>query len=156
MTPSELQYATLISFLLTRPLRDVTIPFCKSNKLIIISTHTPLAGRDLGHISCCGLPKISTHTPLAGRDLVIWFFRHLLFISTHTPLAGRDGTEYGGILGEKISTHTPLAGRDPSRPVLSLIFLSFLLTRPLRDVTVFSDRINSVSSDFYSHAPCGT
>ena len=39
--------------------------------LLDISTHTPLAGRDLGGISADFLEgRISTHTPLAGRDQV--------------------------------------------------------------------------------------
>ena len=33
---------------------------------------------------------ISTHTPLAGRDLRSFAARYDLTISTHTPLAGRD------------------------------------------------------------------
>ncbi len=55
-------------FLLTRPLRDVTM-------------------YNVHH-----LPKfdISTHTPLAGRDDVVQIDDMETLISTHTPLAGRD------------------------------------------------------------------
>ena len=35
------------TFLLTRPLRDVTVPFSFSPRPLSISTHTPLAGRDV-------------------------------------------------------------------------------------------------------------
>ena len=56
----------------------------------MISTHTPLAGRDVPAVTLLADKLISTHTPLAGRDTD----RHLriqhLVISTHTPLAGRD------------------------------------------------------------------
>ena len=77
---------------------------------------------------------ISTHTPLAGRDwvtvTVFWsmeyFYSHaprgarlnaeeawsLVRISTHTPLAGRDCAINRRLNGVRISTHTPLAGRD--------------------------------------------
>ena len=34
----------------------------------MISTHTPLAGRDKAEGNPMQLPLISTHTPLAGRD----------------------------------------------------------------------------------------
>ena len=34
----------------------------------MISTHTPLAGRDPLSRLCTRLGNISTHTPLAGRD----------------------------------------------------------------------------------------
>ena len=57
-----------IVFLLTRPLRDVT--FCDVEGLleVAISTHTPLAGRDVADCYGYNFPTISTHTPLAGRD----------------------------------------------------------------------------------------
>ena len=34
----------------------------------MISTHTPLAGRDAADIRSHAVEEISTHTPLAGRD----------------------------------------------------------------------------------------
>ena len=37
---------------------------------------------------------ISTHTPLAGRDLTFFFSLPVIHISTHTPLAGRDKGEF--------------------------------------------------------------
>ena len=101
-----------------------------------ISTHAPLAGRDL-HRSMTQRPeRISTHAPLAGRDVSASFERRSSFsISTHAPLAGRDsGTGRTPTLpryfnprapcgarpaekkcdgvSDKISTHAPLAGRD--------------------------------------------
>ncbi len=79
--------------------------------------------------------QISTHAPLAGRDVTDDFFLPSKQISTHAPLAGRDEafntgaksieqfqptrplrgatTEYGlRVPALKISTHAPLAGRD--------------------------------------------
>ena len=79
---------------------------------------------------------ISTHTPLAGRDMTSSAVEKILLISTHTPLAGRDNVRSGHVMMissflltrpsrdvtnvierqrnlRKISTHTPLAGRDP-------------------------------------------
>ena len=57
-------------FLLTRPSRDVTniiAVFAVNHR---ISTHTPLAGRDLrASAPSNNARSISTHTPLAGRDL---------------------------------------------------------------------------------------
>ena len=34
---------------------------------------------------------ISTHAPLAGRDLIDTLAQNRIEISTHAPLAGRDG-----------------------------------------------------------------
>ena len=59
-----------------------------------------------------GKTHISTHTPLAGRDLTEDIFKVDLKISTHTPLAGRDAPEGVTRKSSLISTHTPLAGRD--------------------------------------------
>ena len=77
---------------------------------------------------------ISTHTPLTGRDQN--YIRRLNYqrISTHTPLTGRDGRRPYLILKNDISTHTPLTGRD-AISIEKTAKLEFLLTRPLRDVT---------------------
>ena len=37
---------TLYPFLLTRPMRDVTVPLSISDPVYLVSTHTPHAGRD--------------------------------------------------------------------------------------------------------------
>ena len=79
------------SFLLTRPLRDVTTKPLELTNHALISTHTPLAGRDVPVPTTGPAQQISTHTPLAGRDRkgsVVVSAR--CRISTHTPLAGRD------------------------------------------------------------------
>ena len=57
-----------LKFLLTRPSRGATVLKREPFISVSISTHTPLAGRDLcGHVYRSRSP-ISTHTPLAGRD----------------------------------------------------------------------------------------
>ena len=73
-----------MQFLLTRPLRDVTIGTYVKPEDAKISTHTPLAGRDPVPFHCWDICCISTHTPLAGRDgeyihpgtLVVHFYSH--------------------------------------------------------------------------------
>ena len=120
-----------IIFLLTRPSRDVTTPALPPLFKLPISTHTPLAGRDIDCIVRNILPcpflltrpsrdvtealdkldqilKISTHTPLAGRDDVSKYINNLLIISTHTPLAGRDESCTEGKEKEKyFYSHVP-------------------------------------------------
>ena len=83
----------LYAFLLTRPLRDVTLGLQVVFHVHDISTHTPLAGRDMLGLKTLSEMLISTHTPLAGRDAL------------------RSAEEFGA-------------------------FWTFLLTRPLRDVTI--------------------
>ena len=63
---------------------------------MIISTHTPLAGRDKTLDDTAALSVISTHTPLAGRVICFsWLSALNSDISTHTPLAGRDKVPSG-------------------------------------------------------------
>ena len=98
-----------------------------------ISTHTPLAGRDINDKGCQHEPSISTHTPLAGRDWDICPARINSGFLLTRPLRDVTGLTPEEIMELKISTHTPLAGRDQAQAALQ-------------------ERI----TDFYSHAPCGT
>ena len=68
MTLYYTQFVSILLFLLTRPLRDVTYNHYTLVFLFYISTHTPLAGRDKTVYRNAIDDEISTHTPLAGRD----------------------------------------------------------------------------------------
>ena len=58
-----------IEFQPTRPLRGATLGAKTVLQHIRISTHAPLAGRDVRHAAIPGAKiTISTHAPLAGRD----------------------------------------------------------------------------------------
>ena len=61
---------TAEAFLLTRLLRGATCFFRSRFQNNCISTHTPLARRDLPESFKCLFQQISTHTPLARRDVV--------------------------------------------------------------------------------------
>ena len=81
----------LATFLLTRPSRDVTALRVPIWNNCIISTHTPLAGRDIlaGEVREEMLIFLLTRP---SRD-VTHPLQHPInhrHISTHTPLAGRD------------------------------------------------------------------
>ena len=68
MTPVSGEHGTEQKFLLTRPLRDVTVGTCTGNTYSVFLLTRPLRDvtghefKDLRHT------EISTHTPLAGRD----------------------------------------------------------------------------------------
>ena len=155
MTWRWISAAVRTRFQLTRPLRGVTTFIARVELRNDISTHTPLAGRDLIPKEDKATIKISTHTPLAGRDQIwtssssTWASFQLTrplrgvtggflsvsaegLISTHTPLAGRDVEVDLRSSADEISTHTPLAGRDH-------------VHRPGRTPKRY----------FNSHAPCG-
>ena len=111
-----------------------------NSTLILISTHAPLAGRDL-NLSEMSLWSMSFQPtrPLRGATHIQDVILYLGSISTHAPLAGRDGVDRYGysnddeefqptrplrgategiVVNNKghliISTHAPLAGRDSS------------------------------------------
>ena len=51
---------------------------------------------------------ISTHTPLAGRDIAAQVITLIIQISTHTPLAGRDpDEEEDGPEDDNFYSHAP-------------------------------------------------
>ena len=97
---------------------------------------------------------ISTHTPLAGRDQ----WRNLALtscrISTHTPLAGRDGLFPTDSNDKTISTHTPLAGRDEYSQAVPDLHPYFYSHAPRGARPVLLCLLKSLI-DFYSHAPRG-
>ena len=120
-------------FQLTRPLRGATLhknSFAPTSK---ISTHTPLAGRDMataqGYLM---IGDFNSHAPCGAR-LVRRMAEHFdgRFQLTR-PLRGATNAERRAPRKRVISTHTPLAGRDH-----------------------FDGRSAGDVRDFNSHAPCG-
>ena len=103
------------------------------------------------YIITAGGNIISTHTPLARRDLRHCMLQNDNWISTHTPLARRDGIDVVIEDYTAISTHTPLARRDQSDNLPSLSD-TFLLTRLSQGVTYQPAAQNHLREDFYSHA----
>ena len=97
---------------------------------------------------------ISTHTPLAGRDISADGPERRCTISTHTPLAGRDQAEASHKLSQQnFYSHAPCGAR-PGGIAAVAVAVKFLLTRPLRGATEDEDS-SKCTYDFYSHAPCG-
>ena len=76
----------LPGFLLTRPLRDVTARTILPDVILMISTHTPLAGRDPISQQAAADANISTHTPLAGRDCPVHqYVSGKFYFYSHAP-----------------------------------------------------------------------
>ena len=85
----------------------------KGGFLIYFNPRAPCGARRTETVHKSGYTSISTHAPLAGRDIMDWFGDTFFIISTHAPLAGRDNWGYELICHPMvISTHAPLAGRD--------------------------------------------
>ena len=114
-----------VGFQPTRPLRGATAQPGKKRADRHISTHAPLAGRDVGKIYKDLVSQISTHAPLAGRDGERVAVYAPAQISTHAPLAGRDAHRPRGDRRSEISTHAPLAGRDQRSTLLFVVLYYF-------------------------------
>ena len=99
--------------------------------------------------------SISTHAPLAGRDLSRTEQENQHRISTHAPLAGRDHSNRDFKTMPRISTHAPLAGRDKSLPQMFGRQSEFQPTRPLRGATQEEEHHERIQIYFNPRAPCG-
>ena len=125
-----------------------------------ISTHAPLAGRDIViGVKVCLSPSFQPTRPLRGAtertsppsartrhfnprapcgarhrlgSNWLWDLR----ISTHAPLAGRDFWPFQSQAHVHISTHAPLAGRDSTACSSFDLDFTFQPTRPLRGATI--------------------
>ena len=143
----------------TRPLRGATSIASITSSGNSISTHAPLAGRDLEYLAIratlkhfnprapCGARPTACSSfaldftfqptrPLRGATLEELQKKTAKVISTHAPLAGRDQTKKKIKKRHYISTHAPLAGRDCSVRDRCHKYLIFQPTRPLRGATI--------------------
>ena len=79
-----------------------------------ISTHAPLAGRDIVRSTAAiRVKNFNPRAPCGARPQQNEPRMSDLKISTHAPLAGRDLAGYDALSARnRISTHAPLAGRD--------------------------------------------
>ena len=123
----------------------------------LISTHTPLAGRDRARkpLSVPENQKFQLTRPLRGATFSLDDVSAVLYISTHTPLAGRDD--------EFLTLYPCRAVFQLTRPLrgatMALIIIpvasEFQLTRPLRGATLDTWSRFASFTNFNSHAPCG-
>ena len=82
---------------------------------------------------------ISTHTPLAGRDIKAGWTGYNRSISTHTPLAGRDRMlQWDRDKYDQFLLTRPSRGATTVERILFFL-LTFLLTRPSRGATPVQD-----------------
>ena len=122
-------------FLLTRPLRDVTSQLVHPKPLFQF-----LLTRPLRDVTICTPVMWGTRVFLLTRPLrdvtVTWVYKSIvIFISTHTPLTGRDRlNQLQNSVQSNFYSHAPY-GTWLRSLVYSIAALTFLLTRPLRDVT---------------------
>ena len=147
---------SVCAFQLTRPLRGATLGHSYARDEALISTHTPLAGRDSERSNGKSYAvNFNSHAPCGARHPVIKSIDEFRNFNSHAPCGARLVHEIQFLNTQPISTHTPLAGRDVTNNHCSPFLPQFQLTRPLRGATtkicvIFVKRIH-----FNSHAPCG-
>ena len=160
----------------TRPLRGATWRSEEKAAVFVISTHAPLAGRDLlpttlapsssyfnprapcgarhhEYDSCPRHSKFQPTRPLRGATRSGYQQQHPhTHFNPRAPCGARQGQFPAKIVKIEISTHAPLAGRDWTKSNKFLTFDKFQPTRPLRGATVTSPckcRVRHIST----HAP---
>ena len=98
---------------------------------------------------------ISTHAPLAGRDLSVPAFASSDTISTHAPLAGRDRSAGGNVrINGNFNPRAPCGARlcELKKKHACLLFQP---TRPLRGATICTFCRLPTQVNFNPRAPCG-
>ena len=98
---------------------------------------------------------ISTHTPLAGRDCMRLLIGYIfVFISTHTPLAGRDYTRIGFHDTQIFLLTRPSRGATSPSSISVSLLINFYSHAP-RGARLYRGHIARSGKNFYSHAPRG-
>ena len=140
-----------------RPLRDGTGQHWTSYRMLAISIHPPLAGRDGMSILIKDIfGKISIHPPLAGRDRLRARQHEQDGISIHPPLAGRD-IRFGYALGYVIEFQSTRPLRDGTRGTYTVGEITEIsIHPPLAGRDGAQRRQNVTRQNFNPPAPCGT
>ena len=115
-------------------MRGATALDKSENKERAISIHAPRAGRDRGQ---------------ARRD------HHNIHFNPRAPCGARHDLRAGQGPRSEISIHAPRAGRDASSRLVSVFFIKFQSTRPVRGATRSPCGQGRHSRYFKPRAPCG-
>ena len=156
---------SLISFLLTHPVWDVTSFHRCAYRNQCISTHTSRVGCDITTTLSFVITEISTHTSRVGCDVSFFDLINSDKISTHTSRVGCDWsaemqfllthpvwdvTKWGAQQStpQRISTHTSRVGCDGNGAHNKVHRNGFLLTHPVWDVTTNRNLSETESATF--------
>ena len=116
----------------------------------------PLRGATTGLVHRLSAFDISTHAPLAGRDVVFGMgVKNDGNFNPRAPCGARRFDSRCCNIVYCISTHAPLAGRDTVKLLFRAGMILFQPTRPLRGATFSYLRKVWNRYDFNPRAPCG-
>ena len=134
--PGMTRSARGIGFQPTRPLRGATPGTATPSLKRVFQPTRPLRGATTVYHKFYAKSRISTHAPLAGRDLLTCIASATRsHFNPRAPCGARRQRCSATIRTTWISTHAPLAGRDGYWHELDADGLPFQPTRPLRGAT---------------------
>ena len=155
-------FTGIFAFQLTRPMRGVTYAVDSFPVGVLISTHTPHAGRDMNENTTTRaalefqltrpMRGVTHYGDIGGRASAAFQLTRpmrgvtpapaegtlrVFKISTHTPHAGRD-LRISDIrwTNDRFQLTRPMRGVTPEGKQIPHDFITFQLTRPMRGVTV--------------------
>ena len=138
----------------TRPLRGATgspalsFPPCR-----YFNPRAPCGARPTDFKRCPNTFMISTHAPLAGRDLLFGFLRDIIQISTHAPLAGRDhGSERRSCCPTHFNPRAPCGARQQK---CTNHYAHFCDNRQISDAFTQNAACQGILLLFDAGKPCG-
>ena len=142
------------AFQSTRPLRGATLwcRRCKASNIVFQPTRPLRGATGTSPASASGATVISTHAPLAGRDVYMRVKAITAHISTHAPLAGRDQVSMAAWIYRRHFNPRAPCGARHSTPGTDSAASIFQPTRPLRGATKLSMPL-SCSSIFQPTRP---
>ena len=132
-----LWYCFFSAFLLTRPSRGATRKGYRDFDLDLISTHTPLAGRDPPLLTISmALMYFYSHAPRGARPVLDMRGREMIHFYSHAPRGARlEGVGLWTIILLFLLTRPSRGATFSPRSCFSSG--EFLLTRPSRGATIF-------------------
>ena len=168
-----------VTFQPTRPLRGATVAVDRSRMVLVISTHAPLAGRDISFPfmlllyynfnprAPCGARRndkldndidsqISTHAPLAGRDVCLRLpiVTMTLYFNPRAPCGARPQIAHMQGVAQAFQPTRPLRGATAMSKIVADI-QSISTHAPLAGRDAASRVTDAGWSHFNPRAPCG-
>ena len=137
-------------------MRGATSPRSKLTAFIVISTHTPHAGRDILPIrEKLPISNFYSHAPCGARRTTDRLWDGIKLFLLTRPMRGATRDFADNWIAFQISTHTPHAGRDINSRCIIKRMSNFYSHAPCGARHEQNRAHAETNRNFYSHAPCG-
>ena len=137
-------------------MRGATVDHDDKVRVLLISIHAPLAGRDIQRVQEAKQAiDISIHAPLAGRDLCRYqSLRRTGGFQSTRPLRGATTICYNGYINRRFQSTRPLRGATPITAFSGLLSV-ISIHAPLAGRDRKGDGYIVLEVNFNPRAPCG-